>query len=46
MVPSRDLESAARANYISDTLSFKGESNIGKVILRGCIEALRINLNL
>lgn len=45
-MPSRDLESAARANYISDTLSFKGESNIGKVILRGCIEALRINLNL
>lgn len=46
MVPGRDLESAARANYISDTLSFKGKSNIGKVILGGCIEMLRINLDL
>lgn len=45
MVPGRDLESVARANYISDTLSFKGKSNIGKAILGGCIEALRINLN-
>lgn len=45
-MPGRDLESAARADYISDTLSFKGKSNIGKVILGGCIEVLRMNLNL